>query len=251
LNIEEIRGDIFKLFDLKIDKDDPIWAFLYANKEVINNLEEILEISKKENKKYHKQLQQDMKDFAEGSKISVDNAIERFDFHIEEFNRDVDKIEKFNEDFKAFQNRHFQTTKKNCQENLNKLEELFDANIVTVEYRIKDIIDSIDYKKFNAELDKQMQSTLNLYLQEVRAGVSINKKGLEHLGSLKDDNEIMIKKLESRVSILTNLAFVQTIMFGASISFIGMIYFSQGNLNFFGNKSQVVEQRQQVIEIEK
>jgi glucosamine 6-phosphate synthetase-like amidotransferase/phosphosugar isomerase protein len=105
MNIEQIRADIFRLFDIKVDKDDPIWAFLYANREVIRNLEDILDLSKSENKEYHKLMQIELEEFSKVAKESVRESIEQFDFRVTEFSQNISGLEKINNDLIFSHNR--------------------------------------------------------------------------------------------------------------------------------------------------
>jgi hypothetical protein len=241
MNIEEIRADIFKLFDIRVDKDDPIWAFLYANREVIRNLEDILELSKKENKEYYKQLKVDLEDFKRVAKDSVVNAIEQFDFRIDEFNRDITRIERHHQDVVNYHNRFKADMQKSCEDKLEQLSGLFDANIIAIEERINNIIAAVDYTKFSDNIEREVDDIVKRSLQEVRAGVAINNKAMEKLREINDQHEETNRKLSSKVSVLTTLGAVQTILFGASLSFLAMIYFSQGTLKFptFGQSETV------------
>jgi hypothetical protein len=232
MNIEEIRADIFKLFDIRVDKDDPIWAFLYANREVIRQLEDLLELSKKENKEYYRQLKLDLEEFKKVAKDSVLTAVEQFDFRIDEFNRDLSRMEKHHQDVISYHNRFKSDTQKSCDEKLERLSGLFDSNILAIEQRINSIISAIDYTRFSDNIEREVDGIVKRSLQEIRAGVSINNKAMEKLREINDEHEIMTKKLNSRVSTLTTLGIIQSILFGASLTFIAMIYFSQGNLKF-------------------
>lgn len=238
MNIEELRADIFRLFDLRIDKDDPIWAFLYANREVIRNLEEILELSKKENREYHKQLKLDLEDFKKTAKDSVHNAIEQFDFRIDEFNRDISRIERFHGELINYQNRFKSDMQRNFEDRLERLAQLFDSNMLTIEERINHIIEAVDYSRFSDNIEREVEEIVRKSLQEVRAGVAINNKAMEKIKELNEEHETTIRRLNSQISTITTLGVFQTIFFGASLTFLALIYFSQGTFKIpFGNDS--------------
>jgi gas vesicle protein len=235
VNIEELRADIFKLFDLRIDKDDPIWAFLYANREVIRNLEDILEVSKEENREYHKTLKLELEEFRKVAKDSVHTAIQQFDFRLDEFQRNIGRIERYNENISTQQEKFNIETRQELDRKIENINSIFNSNIMAIENRMNAIIDGIDYTHFSSSVEREISDVVKNSLQEVRAGVSINKKGLENLRELKDDNESAVRRLESRVSSLTTLAIFQTVLFGASLTLLGIVYFSQGTLQFEKN----------------
>jgi hypothetical protein len=232
MNIEEIRADIFKLFDLRVDKDDPIWAFLYANREVIRNLEDILQLSKAENREYHKNLRLELEEFRKVAKDSVHTAIEQFDFRLDEFHRDIARTEKHHQEVTAYQDRFRSELKKDFDSKLENMSGIFDSHLVAIEERINNIIEAVDYTRFSDSVEREVSDVVKRSLHEIRAGVSINKKGIENLRELKDENESTIRRLENRISTITTLGVLQTVLFGASLTLLGIVYFSQEKLTF-------------------
>jgi len=232
MNIEEIRADVFRLFDIRVDKDDPIWAFLYANREIIRDLEEIIELSKKETKEHHKNIKLELEEFKKTSKDSVQQSIEQFDFRIEEFNRDINRVEKYHEDLISYNNRFKSEIRKMYDEKIEHIGNLFDSNIIAIEDRINSIIEAVDYTRFSKNIEREVDDVVRKSLQEVRAGVSINNRAMDNLREINELNESTIRRLNNQVSTLTTIGVFQTLLFGVSITFIGMIYFSQGTLRF-------------------
>ena len=232
MNIEEIRADVFRLFDIRVDKDDPIWAFLYANREIIRDLEEIIELSKKETKEHHKNIKLELEEFKRTSKDSVQQSIEQFDFRIEEFNRDINRVEKYHEDLISYNNRFKSEIRKMYDEKIEHIGNLFDSNIIAIEDRINSIIEAVDYTRFSKNIEREVDDVVRKSLQEVRAGVSINNRAMDNLREINELNESTIRRLNNQVSTLTTIGVFQTLLFGVSITFIGMIYFSQGTLKF-------------------
>ena len=232
MNIEVIRADIFRLFDIRVDKDDPIWAFLYANRSIMQELKDIIELSEKETKKHHNDLKSELIEFKRTAKDQLNQSIEQFDFRIDEFNSDIRRLEKLNEDSVKMKNRFKTEIRKIYDENVDHMSGLFDSNIVALEDRINSIIEAVDYTRFSKNIENEVQDIVKKSLQEVRAGVSINKKAMENLKEINEINESTIRKLDSRTATLTTLGIFQTLLLGASITFIAMIYFSQGNIKF-------------------
>ncbi len=246
MNIEQIRADIFRLFDIKVDKDDPIWAFLYANREVIHNLEDILDLSKSENKEFHKQMQIELEEFSKVAKESVRESIEQFDFRVTEFSRDISNLERINNELILFHN-HFKNDITNdvtqiFDDRLYKLASLFDSNLIALEHRIKDIIEAINYDKFAKNIEREVDSVVKKSLTEIRGGVSINNKAMEKIKELQDQHEHITKELKFRVSTLTTLSVVQTLLFGASLLLFAGMYFANDNLKVIDNENSKIEQ---------
>ena len=198
MNIEQIRADIFRLFDIKVDKDDPIWAFLYANREVIRNLEDILDLSKSENKEYHKLMRIELEEFKKVAKESVRESIEQFDFRVTEFSRDISNLERINNELILFHNRFKNDITKDItqifDDKLDKLALLFDSNLIALEHRMKDIIEAVNYDKFAKNIEREVESVVKKSLIEIRGGVSINNKAMERIKSYKI-NKNMLQKI--------------------------------------------------------
>ncbi len=245
MNIEQIRADIFRLFDIKVDKDDPIWAFLYANREVIRNLEDILDLSKSENKEYHKLMRIELEEFKKVAKESVRESIEQFDFRVTEFSRDISNLERINNELILFHNRFKNDITKDItqifDDKLDKLALLFDSNLIALEHRMKDIIEAVNYDKFAKNIEREVESVVKKSLIEIRGGVSINNKAMERIKELQDQQEHVTKDLKSKVSTLTILSVVQTILFGASLVLFAGIYFANDNLKVIDNENFKIE----------
>ena len=171
MNIEQIRADIFRLFDIKVDKDDPIWAFLYANREVIRNLEDILDLSKSENKEYHKLMRIELEEFKKVAKESVRESIEQFDFRVTEFSRDISNLERINNELILFHNRFKNDITKDItqifDDKLDKLALLFDSNLIALEHRMKDIIEAVNYDKFAKNIEREVESVVKKSLMKL------------------------------------------------------------------------------------
>lgn len=232
MNIEEIRADVFRLFDIRVDKDDPIWAFLYANREIIRDLEDIIELNKKENKEYHRNLKVELELFKETSHKSVQKSIEQFDFRIDEFHSDIRRIEAHHEDVINYHVRFKKDISKSCESRLEQMSGLFDSNIIALEDRVNSIVEAVDYTRFATNIEREVETIVRKSLQEVRAGVSMNNRAMDNLKDLNEHNILTIRRLDSQVSRMTTLGTIQTILFGASLTFLSLIYFSQGNLKF-------------------
>ena len=245
MNIEEIRADVFRLFDIRVDRDDPIWAFLYANREIIKDLEEIMELNKKETRDHHRNIKIELEEFKKTSKDSVQSSIEQFDFRIDEFNKDIARLEKLNENAINLKARFKTDLRKIYDEKTENLGNLFDNNIVAIEERINNIIEAVDYTRFSKNIEKEVENIVKKSLQEVRAGVSINNRVMENLKEINEANESTIRRLHSQISTLTTLGIFQTLLFGASATFIALVYFSQGTLKF----SSVVETKKETSHI--
>jgi len=243
MDIEEIRADIFKLFNLKVDRDDPIWAFLYANREIVRNLEETLEINKKENRETHKQLKADLDEFKTAVKDTIYQVIEQFDFKIDEFNREMLRVERIQSDFTSYQSRFKADMHKIFEDHLEKLSELFDSNMLSIEERMNHIIEAVDYSRFSNNIEREVEEVVKRSLQEIKAGVAINNKAMEKINKLNEEHEAAIYRLNSQISTITTLGVFQAILFGASLTLVGLIYFSQGTpITSFGdnqNKTQI------------
>lgn len=245
MNIEQIRADIFRLFDIKVDKDDPIWAFLYANREVIRNLEDILDLSKSENKEYHKLMRIELEEFKKVAKESVRQSIEQFDFRVTQFSQDIENLKRINNELILFHNRFKNDITNNVtqifDDKLDKLALLFDSNLIALEYRMKDIIEAVNYDKFAKNIEREVESVVKKSLIEIRGGVSINNKAMERIKELQDQQEHVTKDLKSKVSTLTILSVVQTILFGASLVLFAGIYFANDNLKVIDNENFKIE----------
>ncbi len=237
MNLEQIRADIFRLFDIKVDKDDPIWAFLYANREVIRNLEDILELSKSENREYHKQMRIELEEFKRVAKESVRESIEQFDFRVEEFTRDMERLDKVHGELVQYHNRFKNDTTKAFDDQLDKLADLLDSNLMALEQRITHIVEAVNYDKFRQNIEREVDAVIKKSLTEVRAGVAINNKAMDRVRELQDQHEQVTRELKSRVSMLTVLSVAQTVLFGASLIFLAMIFFSNSSFDLFGNDS--------------
>jgi len=232
MNIEDIRADIFRLFDIKIDKDDPIWAFLYANRSIMQELKDIIEVSEKETKQHHKDLKSELNEFKKTAKDLLNRSIEQFELRIDEFDNDIKRLEKLSEDSVNMKNRFKTEIRKVYDENIDHMSGLFDSNIIALEDRITSIIEAVDYTRFSKNIETEVQDIVKKSLQEVRAGVSINRKAMDNLNEINERNESTIRKLNTQVSTLTTLGIFQTLLLGASVTFIAMIYLSQGTLRF-------------------
>jgi hypothetical protein len=205
MNIKEIQNKIFEKFNIKIEQDDPIIAVILSNKAMMDSIKTVLQKSKETNANEYKQLKIEIKEF-------LDSRTKRLDF----------KESALKKDLKEFQSKYIEMTNK-----------IYEENLIQIENKIKETIQSTDYTDLNKEVSNQMESTLKHYLQEVRVGINIQKKGIENLTEIHNYNESTLQKLENRISVLTTFAFFQTIMFGASITLLIMLYFSSQNGFFF------------------
>jgi uncharacterized protein YPO0396 len=185
----------------------------------------------------------ELEEFRKVAKDSVHTAIEQFDFRLDEFHRDITRMEKHHQDAMAFHERFRMNSNKELDKKLEHMSSLFDANLMAIEERINDIIDAVDYTRFSDTIEREVSDVVKNSLHEVRAGVSINKKGIENLRELRDENESAIRRLEMRVSSLTTLAIFQTILFGASLTLLAVVYFSQGTLKFGGVEEETITER--------
>jgi len=59
---------------------------------------------------------------------------------------------------------------------------------------------------------------------------------------LQDQHEHITKELKFRVSTLTTLSVVQTLLFGASLVLFAGMYFSNDNLKVIDNENSKIEQ---------
>lgn len=241
MNIEEIRADIFRLFDIRVDKDDPIWAFLYANREIIHELKDIIQLNTKDTKENHKNIKLEMEEFKNTAKESIKQSIDQFDFRLEHFNRDINHLAKHNEDLISYNNRFKSEIRKIYDDKIEHMGSLFDSNIIAIEDRIHSIIEAVDYTRFSKNIEREVDEVVRKSLQEVRAGVSINNRAMDNLREINELNESTIRRLNRQVSTLTTIGVLQTLLFGVSITFIGLIYVSQGTFKF----SNLLEQNKE------
>jgi|GEM_PF-3292132 len=241
MNIEEVRADIFRLFDIKVDKDDPIWAFLYANREILRQFQDVEDINRNNTQKHYEHLTATFDEFKTTTQYTISQSIEQFDFRIDEFNSNVKKLERLNENSISVSGRFKSDIQKSYDTKIEQLSELLNSNIIVIEERINSIIEAVDYTRFSKNIEREVDDVVRKSLQEVRAGVSINNRAMDNLKEINELNESTIRRLNNQVSTLTTIGVFQTLFFGFSIAFVGMIYFSQGDFklpNFLEGENQ-------------
>ena len=242
MNIEEIRADIFRLFDLKIDKDDPIWAFLYANHKIVKHLEDILEVVKKENLEHHKEIKLYLEESKKIAKQSIYNTIEQLDLKIDEFNQEASRVERNRNELISYLNRFKLDFQRDSDEQLEKLSKIFDEHISTFEKKINRIVEAINYEEFRKDIEHEIVTVVKKSLREVRAGVAINKQIIKQFHETNERHEETIKKLNSRISTLTAIAIFQALLFGISIAFSTFVYFAPSQHISQSGNSAIVQQ---------
>jgi hypothetical protein len=65
---------------------------------------------------------------------------------------------------------------------------------------------------------------------------------MEKIKELQDQHEHITKELKFRVSTLTTLSVVQTLLFGASLLLFAGMYFANDNLKVIDNENSKIEQ---------
>jgi hypothetical protein len=218
MDIEELRLDIFRLFDLKIDRDDPIWAFLYANKEIIEKINSILIETNKSNL-------QSQQEFQENLREQFDEVLNEINSVFTEFKRQISlKTTKIN--FTHSDNKVSSTK-------IEDLENLVSKAQNNLEKIILESVEKIDIDSFSNEISKKINSDVQTnilrFFEEIDKKNLEIQKNIETLNDLKFKLEEGIEQLNKKISYSNIITFVQAFLFGMTLSFLGFVYFDLSN----------------------
>jgi len=219
MDLEELRLDIFRLFDLRIDRDDPIWAFLYANKEIIKRIESLLKQTEEIKKESETEFKTDLKKEFRSIFIEINETLEEFKkvLHINTTN-----ISESYKQHNSLSGEEIEKIVVKLNENITKAQKNIEVEILNAVRNLD--ISSISYevsRKINLDIKKSVLG----FFKELDSKNQVIQRNIDNLSELKRELAFATEKVNKKLTYVNIIAFFQTFVFGITLSMVMFIYF--------------------------